>query len=197
VSDARGANHEDRAVPAAGAPATANLADEVDVIAVGRIGKPRGVRGELFVQPWTDDPDARFAAGTVLRTDPADAGPLTVESSSTGGGKLVVRFAGVTDRTAAEQLRGVRLVVPVADRPPLEDPDEFYDTELIGLCARTVGGVQLGPVRDVLHAGGADYLLLDVAGHQRLVPFVAAIVPTVDLAAGTVVIDPPEGLFDL
>jgi 16S rRNA processing protein RimM len=168
-----------------------------ELVAVGRIGPPRGIRGELFVQPWTDDPDTRFAAGAVLRTEPADAGPLTVESSSSAGGKLVVHFAGVTDRTAAEALRGVRLMVPAAERPPIEDPDEFYATDLIGLAARTVTGEQLGPVRDVLNAAGADYLVLEIDGRERLVPFVSAIVPTVDLPGRTVVIDPPEGLFDL
>jgi len=166
-------------------------------IAVGRIGPPRGVKGETFVQPWTDVPAERFAPGAVLSTEPADVGPLTVETSSLAGGKLVVRFAGVTDRSEAEALRGVSLFIDAADRPPIDDPDEYYDTDLIGLAARTVGGEPLGPVTDVVHAGGASYLVVPVGGRDRLVPFVAAIVPTVDLAAGTVEIDPPEGLFEL
>ena len=168
-----------------------------DLVAVGRIGRPRGVRGAIFVEPWTDDPDERFAAGVVMATDPPEAGPLTVESSSTAGGKLVVSFVSVDDREGAEALRGVRLLVPVSERPVLDDPDDFYDTDLIGLAARTVTGGALGPVRDVLHAGGADYLVLDVEGREALVPFVRAIVPTVDLARGAVVIDPPDGLLEL
>ncbi|MCU1655959.1 MAG: rRNA processing protein RimM [Pseudonocardiales bacterium] len=167
------------------------------IVAVGRIGPARGVRGDVFVEPWTDDPDTRFAAGTVLRTEPAGAGPLTVESASSASGKLVIHFADVDGRVAAEALRGVQLVVEATQRPPIEDPDEFYDTDLIGLAVHTAGGAELGPVRDVLHAGGADYLVLDVDGRERLVPFVSAIVPTVDLPGGRVVIDPPEGLFDL
>ena len=71
----------------------------------------------------------------------------------------------------------MRLLLPVSERPVLDDPDDFYDTDLIGLAARTVAGADLGPVRDVLHAGGADYLVLDVAGREVLVPFVRAIVP--------------------
>jgi 16S rRNA processing protein RimM len=168
-----------------------------EVIAVGRIGRPRGVRGETFVEPWTDDPRERFAVGSVLSTEPTDRGPLTVAEMSTSGGKLVVRFDGVDDRGAAEALRGVQVVMPATARPDLDDPDDFYDTDLIGLAARTVGGAELGPVTDVLHAGGADYLVLDIAGTDRLVPFVRAIVPTVDLTQHRVVIDPPEGLFDL
>jgi 16S rRNA processing protein RimM len=168
-----------------------------ELIAVGRVGRPRGVRGETFVEPWTDDPDERFAVGSILATDPAEAGPLAVAAMSTASGKLVVRFEAVDDREAAEALRGVRLVMPAVDRPPLEDPDEFYDTDLIGLAARTVTGAELGVVTDVLHAGGADYLVLNISGAERLVPFVAAIVPSVDLVLGRVLLDPPAGLFDL
>ena len=172
-------------------------ADSSPDITVGRIGPPRGVRGHLFVQPMTDTPEERFAAGSVLRTEPAEAGPLTVAEMSTAGGKLVIHFDGVQDRAGAQALRGVRLVIAPADRGPIEDPDEFYDTDLVGLSARSVTGTDLGAVREVLHAGGANYLVLDVAGVERLIPFVAALVPTVDVAAGFVEIDPPDGLFDL
>jgi 16S rRNA processing protein RimM len=168
-----------------------------EFVAVGRIGRPRGVRGAAFVEPWTDDPDERFAAGTVLVTDPAAAGPLTVAASSMSNGKLVVQFESVSDREAIEALRGVRLLVAVTARPELENPDDYYDTDLIGLTARTIDGEPVGPVRDVLHAGGADYLVLDHDGREVLVPFVRAIVPTVDIAGGVVVVDPPEGLFEL
>jgi 16S rRNA processing protein RimM len=168
-----------------------------DEVAVGRIGPARGVRGEVFVEPWTDAPDERFAPGAVLRTEPPQAGPLTVESASRASGKLVVRFAGVADRGAAEALRGVQLVIDATARPVLDDPDEFYDTDLVGLAARTVDGVELGPVTDVVHAAGASYLVVVVEGRERLVPFVSAVVPTVDVGGGAVVIDPPEGLFDL
>lgn len=173
------------------------MPDDAAFVAVGRIGPARGVRGAVFVEPWTDAPNQRFAAGAVLRTDPESAGPLTVESSSSASGKLVVQFAGVHDRPAAEALRGVQLVVPAGQRPPIEDPDEFYDTDLVGLAARTVTGVELGPVTEVVHAAGTSYLVLDLDGREQLVPFVAAIVPTIDLEAGAVVIDPPNGLFEL
>jgi 16S rRNA processing protein RimM len=174
------------------------VAEELgELIAVGRVGPPRGVRGDLFVQPWTDTPAERFAAGAVLHTEPAATGPLTVEASSLAGGKLVVHFAGVDDRAAAEALRGTQLLVPVAERAPIDDPDEFYDTDLVGLSARTVAGDELGPVTEILHAAGASYLVVRLDGRDRLVPFVSAIVPTVDVAAGFVIVDPPEGLVDL
>ena len=110
-----------------------------EILAIGRIGRPRGVRGENFVEPWTDDPEDRFAVGAVLSTEPADAGPLTVAAMTLAGGRLVVRFDGVDDRAGAEALRGVRLLIAAADRPELDDPDDFYDTDLVGLAARTVG----------------------------------------------------------
>jgi 16S rRNA processing protein RimM len=168
-----------------------------DFVAVGRVGPARGVRGEVFVEPWTDAPDERFAPGSVLVTEPASAGPLTVEAASRGGGKQVVRFVGCADRPSAEALRGVQLLVPASARPELTDPEEFYDSDLVGLSAVTVGGEPLGPVREVQHAGGASYLVVSVAGQDRLVPFVRAIVPEVDVAGGTVTIDAPPGLFEV
>src|SRR5206468_2224264 len=123
-------------------------------------GPARGVRGDLFVEPWTDSPDERFAPGAVLQTDPASAGPLQVTSSNRASGKLVVHFDGIESRPAAEAARGTMLYVAAADRPVLDDPDEFYDTDLLGLTARTVDGDVLGPVREVLHSPGSDYLVL-------------------------------------
>jgi 16S rRNA processing protein RimM len=168
-----------------------------EFVVVGRIGPARGVRGDVFVEPRTDALDERFAAGGVLRTEPASAGPLEIDAASDAGGKLVVHFRGVDDRPAAEALRGVTLCVPAAERPALTDPDEFYDTDLVGLVASTSNGVELGPVREVVHTGASTHLVIRVDGRDRLVPFVSAIVPSVDLAAGVVVVDPPEGLFDL
>lgn len=168
-----------------------------DLIAVGRIGPARGIKGEVFVQPWTDDPEERFAAGSVLSTEPAERGPLTVAAVNLNGPKMVVHFVGIEDRTAAESLRGIQLVIAASARPQIEDPDEFYASDLIGLAARTISGRELGRIQDVLDIAGADYLVLSVEGTERLVPFVQSIVPTVDLAGGVVEIDPPDGLFDL
>ena len=168
-----------------------------DHVVIGRIGKARGVKGHAFVMPFTDDPEARFAVGSVLATEPAGAGPLVVASQSDAAGKLVLSFEGVDDRSGVEALRGVMLVIERGDRPALDDPDDFYTDDLIGLAVQTVHGQDLGPVKDVIGIAGADYLVLEVDGAERLVPFVGAIVPEVDIAGGTIVIDPPDGLFDL
>ena len=170
------------------------------VVAVGRVGKAHGIRGDAFVEPWTDAPDERFSPGSRLTTEPAERGPLTVESARNHSGKLVVHFAGVQDRNAVEALRGTVLLVPAAARPVIEDPDEFYDTDLIGLAVRTVQGRQLGPVTDVLHSPAGSLLAVALTaegGREVLVPFRTEFVPTVDLAAGIAEIDPPDGLLEL
>jgi 16S rRNA processing protein RimM len=169
----------------------------VDLV-VGRIGRPQGVHGELTVELRTDDPDTRFAPGSVLRTDPASRGPLTVESARPRSGGLVVAFAGVQDREGAEALRGTVLVIDSADLPPLDVEDEWYDHELLGLAAVDPDGKPLGSVAEVVHTAAADLLAVrDEDGREHLVPFVREIVPTVDVAGGRVVVAAPEGLFDL
>ena len=165
------------------------------LVTVGRIGKAHGLRGEVSVQPWTDDPESRFRPGVEFTT-PA-AGSLTVVHARAHSGRWVVSFAEVDDRTAAEGLRGTELQLLATARPVLDDPDDFYDSDLVGLTARTVAGDPLGPVTDVVHGPAGDYLVLAIDGQERLVPFVASIVPIIDVAAGVVEIDAPEGLFDL
>jgi 16S rRNA processing protein RimM len=169
-------------------------------LVVGRVGRPHGVRGELTVQVHTDDPDLRFAAGSVLATDPAARGPLTISSSRWHSGRLLVTFAGCGDRDSAEDLRGTLLVMDSAEVAPTSDPDEFHDYQLIGLEVLTVTGEPVGTVTDVLHQG-QDMLVVQPpsgpAGDPILVPFVAALVPEVDVGAGRLVIDPPPGLLDL
>ena len=111
-------------------------------------------------------------------------------------GQLLVAFAGITDRTAAGELTGSWLSVDSSQLPATPDPDEFRDHELIGLSVRTCAGEAVGVVTDVLHHG-QDLLVVRRADHEEtLVPFVKAIVPEVDVAAGLLIIDPPPGLLD-
>jgi len=167
-------------------------------LVVGRVGRPHGIRGEVTVQVRTDEPDLRFAAGSVLATEPAARGPLTVVSSRWHSGRLLVSFAGSADRSHAESLTGTLLVVDSAEVGPPEDPDEFNDHDLIGLQVLTTAGDLVGTVSDVLHHGQDLLVVQAVAGPspEALVPFVAAIVPEVDIAAGRLVIDPPPGLLE-
>ena len=169
---------------------------------VGRIGRPHGVRGQVTVEVRTDDPDLRFSPGTTLLTDPASRGPLTVEAARWHSGVLLLTVAGpdgevVADREAADALRNTQLLVPVEDLPELEDPDSFYDHQLVGLAAVLPDGTVLGEVTAVRHEGTELLVVRRPDRPDLLVPFVSAIVPTVDLAGGAVVVDPPEGLLEL
>ena len=166
-------------------------------VIVGRVGRAHGIRGSVVVSVRTDEPDLRFAAGSRLETDPAARGPLTVTAARWRSGELIVRFKGIRDRDAAQELRGIWLSVDSATLAPLDDPDEFRDHELIGLSVRTADGAPVGVVADVLHHG-QDLLAVRPAqsAEEILVPFVKTIVPEVDLAAGVLVIDPPPGLLN-
>lgn len=188
---------------------------------IGRVIKPHGVRGEIVVDATTDDPRSRFAVGSVLNgRQRGREMSLTVASVRPHQNRLLVTVEEVTDRTAAESLRGMRFFAPPTFD---EDDDGYYDHELEGLrvldCgpvdaataqARAYDGqqpepVDIGEVTGVTH-GPAGVLLeiavdagtgLPTAGSTVLVPFRHAIVPIVDLDNGALVITPPEGLLEL
>ena len=166
------------------------------LVTVGVIARAHGVRGDVAVDVRTDSPETRFLQGEVLTTEPAQAGPLTVARTRWHSGRLLVQFAGVADRTAAEALRGVRLLADVDERERPADPDEYYDHQLTGLPVRTGDGTLIGEVAEVVHLPGQDLLAVKRAAGEVLVPFVAAIVPRVDLDAKEIVIDPPPGLLE-
>jgi 16S rRNA processing protein RimM len=164
-------------------------------LVVGRIGRPHGVRGDVTVEVRTDDPELRFVAGKPIATDPADRGPLVVTGRRWHKGVLLLTFEGVADRDAAEELRGTMLVIDSSEVTPSDDPDEFHDHQLIGLSVQTVAGEPVGEVEDVLHHG-QDLLVVRRKGQEdALIPFVRELVPEVDLEAGRLVVDPPEGLL--
>ena len=177
-------------------------------VVVGRIGKAHGVKGEVSVELRTDEPERRFADGAVLgiRTPQGGtvAGPprpasLTVQRTRWHQSRLLVTFAEVADRTAAEAVRGLVLVTDVdADESP-EDPEEFYDHQLVGLTVLTTDGRAVGQVTEVVHGAGQELLAVRADdGRELLVPFVTAIVPVVDVAGGRIqVVDVPGLLTPL
>jgi len=173
-------------------------AESIEVV-VGRIGKPHGIRGEVTVEVRTDEPERRFAIGTTVRAERprGSAAPwpeLTVAATRWHQSALLVRFEEVPDRTAAEAARGLLLhaTVDAGDSP--EDPDEFYDHQLVGLAAEDLEGAPLGEVTAVLH-GAQDLLQIRTPdGREALVPFVAALVPEVDVPGGRVVVADRPGL---
>lgn len=167
------------------------------ILTVAVVGRAHGLRGEVRLDVRTDDPAARLAPGTALETEPADSGPLTVAKvRHAPDGSTFVTFAEARDRSAAEALRGVELVVETDELDGSED-DAWYPHELIGLRALTAEGEELGEVTGVEASPAHDLLAVrpSAGGPAVLVPFVAEIVPAVDEDAGTVTIDPPGGLF--
>ncbi|MFQ6230718.1 ribosome maturation factor RimM [Nocardia sp. NPDC002869] len=170
-------------------------------LVVGRVARSHGVRGELVVEVRTDEPEARFAPGAVLHGRAARSDQVrdfTVESAREHSGRLLVNLVGVTDRSAADALRGTLFLVDSEELGPSKDPDEFYDHELEGLRVQLTDGTEVGTVTEVLHSAAGELLSIRAAadGREILVPFVTAIVPTVSIADALIVIDPPEGLLD-
>lgn len=162
-------------------------------LTVARVGKAHGLRGEVALDLRTDEPEERLAVGERLETRPADAGPLTVATVRVHQGRWLVGFEGVRDRTGAEALRGVELVVEVEAS---DEEDAWYPHELAGLRAESTDGRMLGRVEGLEHLPAHDVLVLrEPDGARTLVPFVRQIVPVVDVAGGRVVLDPPGGLL--
>jgi 16S rRNA processing protein RimM len=163
-------------------------------ICVGAVAGAFGVKGEVRLKSFCVPPEAIAGYGP-LWTEDGRSFAVTLTRPVAGG--LGARLSGVATKEAADALRGLRLHADRAALPVLPE-DEYYHADLIGLAVRDPGGATLGHVRAVLNHGAGD--LLEVApeggGEAVLVPFTRAIVPTVDLAAGCLVVDPPEGLFE-
>jgi 16S rRNA processing protein RimM len=168
-------------------------------VVVGRIGKPHGIRGEVTVEVRTDEPDRRFTIGTTLRAESprGRAAPwreLTVETTRWHQTTLLVRFEEIPDRNTAESARGILLHADVSPDETPDDPDEYYDHQLVGLAAVDLDGRGLGDVTAVLHCAQDLLQIRTPDGRDTLVPFVSALVPEVDLAAGRVVVADRPGL---
>lgn len=165
-----------------------------DKVCVGAIAGAFGVRGEVRLKSFCAETSAI-----------ADYGPLTTEDGSrsfrvTLGGPIPngvsARLSGVSSREEAEALRGIRLFADRERLPALPD-DEFYHADLIGLSVHDTGGALIGRISAVLNHGAGDLLEIQRPGKgNALLPFTLAMVPTVDLGAGRVIADPPEGLFE-
>ncbi len=167
-----------------------------DRILIARVGAAHGIKGEVRVKAFTANPAEIAAYGPLEARDGRIFEVASIRPAAGAAPDMqVVRFSGVDDRTAAEALNGIELSV-ARDRLPPAGADEFYHADLVGLDAMTRDGKSLGSIIAVQNYGAGD--LLEIApkrGETVLVPFTRAVVPEVDLAAGRVIIDPPEGLL--
>lgn len=159
-------------------------------IAVGRVLRPWGLRGDLKVQSLTDFPE-RFDPGSRLWLAERER---TVERSRSQTGALYVKFSGIADATDAERYRGLLIEVPEAALPPL-DVNEFYHHQLVGLRVTLGDGEDLGTVREVLATGGNAVLVVDGPRGEVLLPFIEDVVRSVNLTEGVVTAELIDGLM--
>jgi len=174
-------------------------------VVVGRIGKAHGIKGEVSVELRTDEPERRFALGAVLSTQAPPGGEphgpglprtLTVRATRWHQSRMLVTFEEVHDRNDAEAVRGLLLAVEIDPSESPEDPEEFYDHQLVGLRVVTTDGTDVGELAEVVHGPAQDLLSIRGAdGREILVPFVTQLVPVVDLAGGRVVVEDTPGLL--
>ncbi|MBM7410545.1 16S rRNA processing protein RimM [Clavibacter michiganensis] len=166
---------------------------------MGRLTKAHGLKGAVKLELFTDDPDKRFVPGAEFSLQVPDSSPwhgrtLTLTELRWYNSHPVGFFEGVADRTAAESLaKAILWMTPPADEPA--EPDAWYDHQLVGLKVLR-DGVEVGTVSLVDHFPAQDLLHVDTPSGTVLVPFVQAIVPSVDVEAGTLVVTPPLGLFE-
>lgn len=165
-----------------------------DRVCVGAIAGAFGVRGEVRLKSFCAEPAAIAAYAPLHTEDGSRSFSVTLGGPIPNG--MSARLSGIGTREEAEALRGVRLYVERAKLPSLPD-DEFYHADLIGLEVCDTGGTVLGKVSAVLNHGAGDLLEIQRPGSGSvLLPFTRAAVPTVDLSAGRIIADPPEGLFE-
>lgn len=165
-----------------------------DRVCLGAIAGAFGVKGEVRLKSFTAEPDDVAAYGALETEDGKKSFEITLTGQTKNG--LTARLSGVATKEQADDLRGTRLYV---DRTRLPEPeeDEFYHADLIGLDAYDTGGTHLGTVKAVHNHGATDLLEVRLPNSSAtvLLPFTLEAVPTVDLASGRIVADPPEGLF--
>ena len=171
---------------------------------VGRLVKAHGLKGAIKLELYTDDPDGRFVPGAtftlqVPESSPWHGKPLTVREFRWMNSHPVAFFEGVDDRDAAEELIRAILWIDQDAATAAPEDDAWYDHQLVGLDVVRDGAV-VGRVIRVEHFPSQDLLVVRPTGAgsdtELLVPFVAAIVPEVDIEAGRVVVTPPPGLFE-
>ncbi|MCS5729738.1 ribosome maturation factor RimM [Herbiconiux moechotypicola] len=168
---------------------------------VGRLTKAHGLKGAIKLELFTDDPERRFVPGAVFTlqvptTSAWHGKTLELSELRWYNGHPVGFFVGVPDRNAAEELVKAILWIDLDESDDSsQEEDAWYDHQLVGLRVER-DGVQVGTVKLVEHLPAQDLLVVKTADGEVMVPFVKAIVPSVDVAAGVVTVTPPAGLFE-
>ena len=160
-------------------------------ICVAQIGAAHGIRGEVRLRSFTEDPAAVASYGTLESEDGAQR--FQIEALRPVKDHFVARLAGIGDRNAAAKLTNLKLYIPRDRLPPTEDADTFYQSDLIGLAAVTTDGAAFGTVKAIHNFGAGDIIEIAPAdgGAPLMLPFTAAAVPTVDIEGNRIVVAPP------
>ena len=167
-----------------------------DLVAIARVARPHGIRGEVIADILTDFPE-RFEGleSVTAKIDDSGRAELKIERCRFHQGRVMLKFAGIDSVEAAEQLRNAEICVAEAEAVELE-ADEYFDWELAGCRVATLAGEELGTVAEVMRTGGTEILVIRGGERELLVPFARAICPEVDIENKRIVVDPPEGLLE-
>jgi 16S rRNA processing protein RimM len=169
-----------------------------DKVAIARVIKPKGLRGEVFAESLTDFPE-RFEdlkKGFLKADQSAVDKPVEVEKAVFINGRLVIKLAGIDSRDSAESIRGAWLMVAEEDAFGLGE-GEYYEWQLIGCEVSTQEGALLGKVNGIIKTGGTDVLTVKNGNREYLIPFASAICQEVDTRTKKIIVTPPDGLLDL
>jgi 16S rRNA processing protein RimM len=179
------------------------MPSEPAYLVVGHLNKVHGTKGELFVWPLTDHPESTFAPGVILylgdeKADTPDTSrpSLVIEAIRPFRRGYLIKVNGVATRTEAEYVVGNYLFRPKSELASLEDGEVFYH-QLLGMKVLTVEGEEVGEIEEVYELASADLLAVRGPGGVRHIPFLKSIIREVDPEAGTMIIDPPDGLLEL
>jgi 16S rRNA processing protein RimM len=168
-----------------------------DMVLVGRIARPHGVRGQVIVNPETDFVEERFASGATMwtRSERGDE-TLTIASARVQNGRPVIGFEGFSSIEAVERLAGLELRVPESTLQTLGE-GVYYQHQLVGCAVEHVGGERIGEVTRVDGGSGGSLLAVGNARGEILIPLARHICVEIDVAARRIRVDPPEGLLEL
>jgi len=167
---------------------------EPHFLAIGRVSRPHGVRGEVRVELLTDSPE-RFKMLQAVYVGEASPRRVAVDSVRILQDAVLLKLDGYPSRTEAEQLRGELLLVPKSEAVPLEE-GEYFLYQLVALAVYSVGGTYIGRLTEVLETGANNVFVVDGPSGQHLLPDIPAVIKDIDIEGGRLIITPMPGLID-
>jgi 16S rRNA processing protein RimM len=167
-----------------------------DLVAIAKIARPHGLRGDVVADILTDFPE-RFddLENVIGLSSVGERRELTIEKARFQKDRLLLKLSGIDAVEEAEALRGFEICIPEAEAVEL-DADEFFDWQLAGCTVETIDNVTIGMVKELMRTGGTEVLVVAGADKEYLIPFAVSICIEVDVETKRIVIDPPEGLLD-